>query len=150
MAVVKKLSWVFPIKEFIFMKIETFTVAIVALLMFLTIFSQTGQSWLSAAIFTAEFIGFYYLMSYIVQKVRMVEEKYHLTPTHLEVTRKSRNKLSKIKVALKDISRHKLDKFFMGGYLLTKKGKKHLLFFNTKEEVLKFESFLKKHLKKKK
>ena len=150
MAVTKKLSWNFPMKEFMFLKIETLTVAIIALLMLLIIFAQTGQNWLSAAIFTAAFIGFYYLMSYIIQKVRMVEEKYHLTPTHLHVTRKSRNKLSKVKIALKNISRHKLDKFFMGGYLLTKNGKKHLLFFNTKIEVEKFESFLKKHLKKKK
>jgi hypothetical protein len=150
MAVAKKLSWIFPMKEFMFLKIETITVAVIALLTFLTIFAQSEQSWLSAALFTAAFVGFYYLLSYIIQKVRMVEEKYHLTPTHLEVTRKSRNKLSKSKIPLKEIARHKLTKFFMGGYLITKKGKKHLLFFNTKEEVMKFESFLKKHWKKKK
>ncbi len=150
MAVTKKLSWIFPMKQFMFMKIETLTVAIVALLMFLIIFAQSGHDWLGAALFTAAFIGFYYLMSYIIQKVRMVEEKYSLTTTHLHVTRKSRNKLSKSKVPLKEIVHHKLTKLFMGGYLITKTGKKHLLFFNTKKEVEKFESFLKKHLKKKK
>jgi hypothetical protein len=150
MAVAKKLSWIFPMKEFMFLKIETLTVAIITILVFLTIFAQSEQSWLSAVLFTAAFVGFYYLMSYIIQKVRMVEEKYHLTPTHLEVTRKSRNKLNKSKIPLKEIARHKLNKFLMGGYLITKKGKKHLLFFNTKKEVMKFESFLKKHWKKKK
>ena len=150
MVVANKVSWIFPMKDFIFMKIETLTVAIIALMLFLLIFAQSGQNWWGSVLLTAAFVGFYYLMSYIIQKVRRVEEKYHLTPTHLHVVRKSRSKLSQIKIALKDISRHKLDKFFMGGYLITKKGKKHLLFFNTKTEVEKFEAFLKKHLKKKK
>jgi len=150
MVVTKKLSWNFPLKNFMFMRIEALTVALVALITFLMIFAQTGQSWVGAILLTAAFVGFYYLVSYLIQKVRKVEEKYHLTPTHLHVTRKSKNKLSKVKVALKDIYLHKLDKFFMGGYIVTKKGKKHLLFFNTKKEVEKFESFLKKHMKKKK
>jgi hypothetical protein len=150
MVVTKKLSWIFPMKEFMLMKIETLTIAVVALLLFFTIFAQTNQSWLGSVLFTAAFIGFYYLMSYIIQKVRKVEEKYHLTPTHLQVTRKSKNKSSKVKISLKDVARHKISKFLMGGYLITKKGKKHLLFFNTKKEVEKFEAFLKRHMKKKK
>jgi hypothetical protein len=150
MAVTKKLTWNFPAKDFLVMRIETLTVVIVALLVFMVILSQPYHGWISAILFTAAFIGFYYALSYLIQKVRKVEEEYHLTPTHLHVTRKSKSKISKTKILLKDIYLHKLNKFFMGGYLLTKRGKKHLLFFNTKKEVEKFESFLKKHLKKRK
>ena len=150
MAVTKKLTWNFPAKDFLFMRIETLTVVVIALLVFMVIFSQSSHSWISAALFTVAFVGFYYLLSYLIQTVRKVEEKYHLTPTHLQVTRKSKNKISKTKILIKDIYLHKLNKFFMGGYLLTKKGKKHLLFFNTKKEVEKFESFIKRSLKRKK
>lgn len=45
---------------------------------------------------------------------------------------------------LKDIIHHKLDRTFLGGYLLTDT-KKHLLFFSTKSELNKYEEFLKKH-----
>ena len=63
----------------------------------------------------------------------------------MEIHRKTRTKVKKHKIPLKQIKRHKLDKFLLGGYLLTKKGKKHLLFFNTKKELENFENFIKKH-----
>ena len=43
---------------------------------------------------------------------------------------------------------HKLDKIFLGGYVLTKQGAKHPLFFNTKKELEQFEKILLKGLKK--
>ena len=143
MAPVKKMSWRFPLKSFIFLKIETFFVAILAIVVFLLSFQR---GWFYAVMTTIMFLGVYVVVSFIVQKIRKVEESYHLTDTHLQVTRKTRNTLRKDKVPLKEVKSHKLSKSFLGGYLLTQK-KKHLLFFNSRQELDKFDSHLQKHYK---
>ncbi len=146
---VKHVTWKFPYKDFFFLKIETLTVAILALMTFIFSFYGNNESWFIATVFTIVFVGLYYAVSYGIQKFRQIEENYKITDKHFEVHRRSRKNVKKEKVLLKDITLHKLDKFFLGGYLLTKKRKKHLLFFNTKEELEKFEKHLLKHLKKK-
>jgi len=145
MAVTVSITWKFPEKKFFFLKIEVFFVALLALLVFVLSFFQF-ESWFYSIVFTLVFLLLYVLSSYLIQKWREVEERYTLTKSHLEIIRKKKNKVKKEKVFLKDIIHHKLDKFFLGGYLLTNKKKKHLLFFNTKEEIEKFENFLKKLL----
>ena len=150
MAAMKKLSWVFPVEDFKLMKIETFTLSVIAIITFLTSFLMFDQSWGKSTVVTILFVCFYILTSFAVHKVRAPEEHYHLTSTHLEVHRKTKRKVKKEKVPLTQIKRHKLNRFFLGGYLITKKGKKHLLFFNTKKELEKFEAFVKKHTVKKK
>ena len=144
------LSWKFPQKEFIILRIEVVLIAFLALAVYLFAYLQYNGSWLLGTLFTALFLALYFVTSYSIQRWRQVEENYKITKKHLEVVRKKRNVVKKEKSLLKDVAHHKLDKTFLGGYLLTRKGKKHLLFFNTKQEVEKFESFLKKHLKKKK
>ncbi|HLD72911.1 MAG TPA: MnhB domain-containing protein [Candidatus Nanoarchaeia archaeon] len=141
------LVWKFPTRKFLFMRIETVLIIVLALIIFFATLVQSGGKWLAALIYAVAFLVLYLCFSYFIQRYRQVEEKYHLTPTHLEITKKSKNNQEKAKVHLKDIKHHKLDKFFLGGYLLTHAGKKHLLFFNTKKEVVRFENFLKKHLK---
>ena len=131
------------------MRIEIVMIAFLALLVYVVTYLQTQGSAMMAILFTVLFLALYFLVSYGIQRWRQVEEHYKLTKKHLEVTRKKRNEIQKEKAPLKEIAHHKLDKTFLGGYLLTRKGRKHLLFFNTKDEVEKFESFLKKHLKKK-
>lgn len=149
-----KLAWKFPKKDFLVMRIETVFVFLLAALVFIISFFQFGKSFLPALLFSIIFLGLYILFSYIVQRVRVVEERYSLTEKHFEVVRKKRSKTKKEKVPLKDIVHHKLDKLFLGGYMLVKSENshhhKHLLFFNTGEELEKFENFLKKHLKGKK
>ena len=127
-----------------FLKIETLFVAVLAIFVFFVTFFQFDRRWFQATLFTVVFLGIYTLISYLIQKFQAVEEKYIIGPKHLEVVRKQRNQTKKEKALLKDISYHKLDKFFLGGYVLTKKGDKHLLFFNNKEEIEKFEKLLKK------
>ncbi len=100
----------------------------------------------AAVILTLIFLLLYVIVSYFVQRIRHVEENYQLTPTHLHITKKVRNKVEKEKVHLKEVKHHKLDRFFLGGYMLTHQGKKHPLFFNTKKELKNFEDFLKKNL----
>jgi len=143
----KNVFWHFPLREFFFMKIETLTIIIMAILIFFYTFLQSDQSWFQAVLGSVAFIAIYVLISFLIQKIRKVEEKYFLTPHHFEVIRKTRRKIKKEKISLKDIKHHKLDKFLLGGYLITKKSKKHVLFFNNKNEVEEFETFLKKHLK---
>ncbi len=144
----KKLSWKFPSKKFQFMRVEIAFIAVLAVLVFLFSFMQTDNRWFWAVISTLLFLGLYVLISTMVQKVRQAEEHYQLTKTHLHLTRKRKNKVQKIKVPLSDITHHKLDKTFLGGYVVTKKKNKHPLFFNTRKELEEFEKFLKKHLKK--
>ncbi len=141
-----KFKWDFPLKGFFFMKLETFTIAVLAIFVFFYTFLQSDQRWFNAVFSVIAFIALYVLVSYIIQKIRKVEENYHLSENHLNIVRKAGSNVKKEKVHLKDIKHHKLDKFFLGGYLVTHSGKKHVLFFNTKDEAEKFEGFLKKHL----
>jgi hypothetical protein len=143
----KKHEWIFPSKEFFFMKIETLTIAVLAVLIFFASFSET-ESWVMGIVFTLVFLVLYSTISFFIQKARLVREKYQITDTHLHINRKTRRKEEKHKISLKDVTHHKLDKFFLGGYLIAK-GKKHVLFFNTLDELKKFEKMLKKGMKKK-
>ncbi len=139
------LEWVFPQKKVQFLRIEIVSIAIIALIILVLTYLQFSNSSF-ALIFTLIFVGVYIVLSYITQLIRLVEEKYHLTTTHFEVTRKTRFKTKTEKVPLKDIKRHKLDHVFLGGYVVSKK-KKHLVYFNTKKELKNFEGFMKKHWK---
>ncbi len=120
---------------------------ILAALVFLTAFFQFNQDWLLAILFTLIFILVYALVSYVIQNWHFAEKHYHLTKTHLHIVKKTKNKEKTTKIALKNITHHKLDRFFLGGYLIVK-NKKHALFFNTEKEMERFEKHLKKFMKK--
>lgn len=144
----KHLAWMYPLEDFVFMKIETLFVSIITALIFLLVFFGLEQNWVLAIIFTIIFLGMYLIVSFILQKYMLTKEHYKITPTHLEIHRKSRRKSKKFKISLKDIEHHKLDKTFLGGYIVTKENKKHPLFFNTKQEIEAFEEAIKKVSKK--
>ena len=93
------------------------------------------------------FLGLYTLLSYLIQKFRQVHEHYELSSTHLTMVKKTRKKVRKNVIPLKDIKHHKLDKFVLGGYVLTHLGKKFILFFNNENELEKFRKQLTQHLK---
>lgn len=143
------LTWNFPMKKVFLLKIETLLIAILAVLVFFATFLRY-ERWYLAVIFTVLFLGIYLIISALIQKHRKVKEKYKLSSSHLEITRSSRSKIKKVIVPIKDIKHHKLDKFFLGGYILTHSKDRHPLFFNTRQEVVKFENFLLKHLRKRK
>lgn len=142
------LTWKFPKKQFLVLRIEIVLIAFLSLLVYVMAYLQSNGSWILGTLFSALFLALYFLVSYCLQQWRKVEDHYKLTKKHLEIVRKRSNTTKKEKAPLKELAHHKLDKTFLGGYLLTRRGKKHLLFFNTKQEVENFESFLKKHLKK--
>ncbi|MBT4935943.1 hypothetical protein HOL21_02060 [Candidatus Woesearchaeota archaeon] len=148
MATAKKVEWKFPNRNVPLMKIETVTISVIAICIFFISVVQTDNI-LSGILLSVSFIALYILLTYIIQKVRVMEEKYHINPTHLHVTRKTRFKTMKEKVPLKDVKFHKLDRFFLGGYVISKKAK-HLVFFNTRKELEDFDKFLQKNMKKRK
>lgn len=141
-----KLHWKFPAQKIFFMKLEVWFLFLLAIIIFIFTYLGSENQFFSALIFTLLFIGLYVLLSYLIQRIRLYEEHYHLTKTRLEINRKSRTKVKHEDINLKDVKHHKLDKFFHGGYILTNKGKKHQLFFNNRKEVVKFETLLKKYL----
>lgn len=148
MAVMKKLEWNFPKRNVLYMKLEVIIILALTVLVFVYTFLQvSGFLW--AIAFAILFFGLYLLIGYIIQMVRKVEEHYHFNPQNFEITRRTRFHEKTEKVPLKDIKRHKLDRFLLGGYIISKK-RKHLLFFNTKREFVNFEKFVEQYFKKKK
>jgi len=143
----QKLSWKFPKNNFVLLRLELIFLIIIAAIVFVFSYYDFDQRWFLAILFTVIFISIYFLISAIVQRIRLIRETYTITPTHIEIHRQHRFGSKKHKVHFKDIKHHKLDKTFLGGYVLTHGGKKHSLYFNSRKEVERFESFLKRHKK---
>lgn len=139
-------SWKFP--QVTFLRIEIAFVVVLSLLIFLIALYQLDYQWIVALATALIFLGIYLLIAHGAKAVHKVEDVYHLGKTHLEVHRTRKNKVTHEKIPLKHIKHHKLDRFFLGGYLVTKYGKKHLLYFNTKKELGRFEKYIGKHVKK--
>lgn len=144
----KKVSWKFPAKNNIMFRLESTFVAVVALLIFIGSLFYYEKQLLFPILFTLIYLVLYLLSAHLIRIIRMAEEHYLGHGTHLEITRKTRNAVKKVKVPWKKVNFHKFDKFFLGGYLLTKDKQKHPLFFNTKDEIEKFEKFVSKLVKK--
>ncbi len=142
-----KIAWTFPQEKIFFLRLEALTIAVLAVIIFA--FSLRSWGFLAAALFTVVFLGLYVSISYLVQIIRLAQEEYVANRTHLKVIRKTRFKTKKEEVPLKEVFFHKLDRFFLGGYLISRKGK-HLLFFSTKKELDNFDKHLKKHSKSRK
>ncbi len=140
-----KILWKFPKRWFL--RIEYYCTAVIALVVFLIALTQ-WNNFLWALGATTLFVVLYFVISLLTRLIRRVEEKYLLHPKHLEINRKTRFSQKNEKVVLKEIKRHKLDHHLLGGYILTKKGKKHLLFFNTPKELEKFEETVVKYTQK--
>ena len=141
------LSWKFPEKHTAFLRIEIFFLVLLAILIFLYTAFQFEKKIFSGLAFALLFVIIYLFVSHLTKRVRKVEEIYKVIKSDLHITKKTKSATKKSKVSLKQISLHKLDKLFLGGYLVTKKGKKHVLFFNVKDEIEKFERLLLKHIK---
>lgn len=139
-------SWKFP--QVTFLRIEIAFVIILSALIFFISLYQFDYQWIVALATALIFLGIYLLVAHGAKAVHKVEDVYHLSKTHLEVHRTRKNTVTHEKIPLKHIKHHKLDHFFLGGYLVTKYGKKHLLYFNTKKEMKRFENYIRKHMKK--
>ncbi len=140
------MKWNFP-GEKVFLKVEMFFIGLLAVFIFVMSLLQHPDKMALPFLFTILFLTIYVLVGYGTKRYMKMNESYKITKTHFHATRKHKYKTVKEKVALKDIRRHKLDKFFYGGYFVTKKNRKHLVFFNNRNEVEQFEKFLTKHSK---
>ena len=144
----KTLAWKFPKEKMVFLRVEIFFLLILAILIFLYTSFQMERQLFLGLVMTVIFLIIYVLVAYGTKKVRPVEDTYKLVKNHLHISRKTQAGVKKEKVPLKTVSHHKLDKLFLGGYMVTVKGVKHVLFFNARDEMEKFEKILVKHLKK--
>ena len=138
---VQKKSWKFPTKPHYFMRLEAFTIGVLALMVFFLMLFNLDNAILPSVLSVVLFLGLYLLITYVIRKVRTVEEMYNLVTSHLEIVRKVNKDVKKLKVLKKEIVGHKLDRFFLGGYVVTE-GKRHSLFFNNLEELEMFEKWL--------
>ncbi len=138
-------SWKFP--QVAFLRIEILFIVILSILIFLVSLYEFSYQWIVALATALIFLGLYLLVAHGAKAVHKVEDVYHLGRTHLQVHRTRRNKVIHEQIPLKNIKHHKLDHFFLGGYLMTKQGKKHLLYFNTRKEMGRFEKMVQKYVK---
>lgn len=142
----RTLHWSFPAKRWQVLRVERLFVGLLALLIFL-LFYAAESSWAKALLYALLFLALYVGLSIVLQNIRRTEAHYALKGRHLHLVRKTPQGTKKEKVHFGDIARHKIDKVFLGGYVLTKKGKKHVLFFNTRKEAEAVERLLKKHVR---
>jgi hypothetical protein len=140
----REIAWKFPKNDLIFLKVETFTLAIFSVIIFILAFVE--RTIITALIATVAFIALYTIIAHLINKIRKAQDHYKVSKTHLHIKRVSRNKTKVKKIALKNIKKHKFDRFFLGGYVVTE-NERHPLFFNNLKELIAFEKHLKKHMK---
>lgn len=138
------LKWDFPARELHILRIEIFALLVFSVFIFWYMFHQFEQQFFGGALSAILFVSLYFVISSIVKRIHSVEEKYHLTNTHLTITRlKNGKKVATEKVALSEIILHKFDHFFLGAYIVTV-ARKHVLFFNNDKESRAVHAHLKR------
>ena len=141
----KKLHWKFPLEQTFFIRIELLFVAFLAVLIFVGTLFFYEQQFTYPVIYTCLFLILYALAAVAIRKVRQTESQYQVHKKGIEIKHKVGGRTTTAKVPLHHVAQHKVDKHFLGGYVVTHQGKKHQLFFNTGKEVEAFRKFMKKH-----
>lgn len=141
----RTLHWKFPAQRWQILRVEMLFVGLLALLIFLLFYAADSDG-AKAVLYTLLFLALYAGLSVILQHVHRTEAHYAVKGKHLHLARKTPRGTKREKVHFGDVARHKIDKIFLGGYVLTKKGKKHVLFFNTRKEAEAVERLLKKYV----
>ncbi len=135
------ISWRYPVKPNEVHRIEVAFIALVSVLIFIGS-SFYFEEVLYPLLFVGVFLLLYVFSARIVRLVQYAEEHYVLHPTHLEIHRQRGVFQHHVTIPWRNIKRHKLDRFFLGGYIVTAKKERHPLFFNTKKELERFEKFV--------
>ncbi len=139
-----RFSWKFPQREL--HRIELLFIGKVAVLLFLLILPH---GWALALAVAALYLGLYVLLARWLKRWHRSENHYLLSRGELHITKQRRigNAAQDTeRVALRHLRRHKLDYFFLGGYLVSREGKKHLVYFNSRAELEKFLKELKRQV----
>lgn len=142
----QKIEWFFPERRLWLMRLEIFSIILISLIVFVLTW-LSYEDLLYSILLSFIFMGIYFIVSYLVQFIHKLEEKYSLKKNYLTIIRKSRFNEKKDRILIRKIIKHKVDHFFQGAYIITKV-KRYPLFFNTKEESIKVKEFLDKHVKK--
>ncbi len=138
-------KWEVPHEKHFLLKPEAILLAILIVFVFLFSFSSFDKKLFPTVITVASFIAIFFVINYLIRKLYPLKEHYHITSSGIKIKSKSGKKETKVNIKFKDIKKFKLDKFFHGGRIETK-GKRHPLFFNTKQEIEKLEKILKKKI----
>ncbi len=145
--VAKKISWKFPAEDLYFLRIELFFLTLVTVGVYLFVFFQMSRRVLPTVVITIGFVALYSILQHLMKHVRHVEEEYHIMGEHLHIKHRVNKKLIRHhKIHRKDIDIHKLDKAFLGAYVVVG-GKRHTLFFNSKKELELLEKWIVKKRK---
>ena len=140
----KKFNWKFPAEDLYFLRIELLFLSVVTIGVFLFMFFQLSNKVLPSLAITIGFVALYSIIQHLMKHVRHIEEEYEIMGNHLHIRRRVNNKLVKHhKVHINSIDHHKVDKTFLGAYIVVG-GKRHSLFFNSKKEIEYLEKWLKK------
>lgn len=108
------------------------------------------RSWLVSLALTIIFIVIYFGVSYGAKKVFHTEEHYQVKQKQLHVSTMTKKKIVKKRIPLHEVKHSNFSKFILGGYVVTRDNKRHLLYFNDKKELVSFEKHLAQHMKPKK
>ncbi len=127
-------SWNVAINRAFSLRIERYFVGLLAGIIFVITTLSFGRIF-DGLLLTALFVGVYALLYTIVLEARKLEKRYVLSPEQLQIDHTSRRTHRTEKIVLQKVIKHKFDHFLLGGYLLTKEGVKHILFFNNKEDA---------------
>ena len=118
-------SWKFP--QAPILRVEAFFVLLLAIIVLLISFFHFNRQILITVAMVALFVGVYLFVSQGAKSWLREEHHYEVRGPLLHVTKLKQEKVTKDKVHLGRLAHHKLDRFFLGGYLVTKQKKKHLL-----------------------
>ncbi len=136
-------TWSYPTKNQFWHRMECWWVAIISILLFMLSY-VTNHKISNSILYVLLYIGLYMVISAIVKTIRNAQHIYTISPTHMEIKRSSCFGLTNDKFKLTDIKRHKLSSTLLAGTIHTKKTR-HPLYFNTKDELKKYEQFIVKH-----
>ena len=112
------LKWEFPARELHIIRIEVFALIIFSVFIFWYMYHQFYQQFFGGALSVILFVSLYFVISSLIKRIHFIEEKYHLTDSHLQISRHRNGKLVTLeKIPLASILLHKFDHFFLGAYL---------------------------------
>ena len=134
-------SWSVIVSHAFSLRIERYFVGLLAGVIFISTVGMFGKVF-DGLLLTALFLAVYALAYTIVLECRKLQKHYVVNAQQLLIEHSSRRKQQKVKILLKNIIKHRFDHYLLGGYILTKEGVKHLLFFNTKEDARHVEKAL--------
>ncbi len=106
--------------------------------------------WLLALTLALFFVIAYFLIAHGIKGVRKKEIHYQTGKKHMQVTKIVKKMIIHEMIPLHRTKDCHFDKFLLRGFLVSREGKKHRLYFNSREEMQRFRKHLQQHMMPKK